>query len=253
MTKPRLPMTQLPLALQLAPDATFDTYLVENANAAAVAHARALGVGQRRDAVWLAGPAGVGKSHLLQAACVAAGRAYRRAIYVPLERRAELDPGVLGNLGALDLVTIDALERVAGDAAWERALFDLLNATAESGSGVVLAARAVPAQVGFSLRDLASRGAGAVLYRIAALTDDGQITALIRHAASRGLRLDRSAAQFLSHRVARDMGTLCRWLDWLDTAALAAQQHVTIPLIRALLERRGSAANDAGRASNAPA
>jgi DnaA family protein len=235
MGEVQFPVTQLPLALRLAPSATFETFVVDG-NVSALAHVRAVAVGDRHDTIWLAGEPGAGKSHVLQAACVAAGKAGRRAIYVPLDRHVELSPALLSDLDALDLVALDCLEAVAGDAAWERALFGVLNPTAGH-PGVLLASRRLPAQAGFALRDLASRAAGAIVYRLAALSEESQIAALMQHAARRGLSLDHSAAQFLAHRVARDMGTLSRWLERLDAAALAAKKQVTIPLIRALLEQ----------------
>lgn len=237
MAEPPYPVTQLPLALRLAPSATFATF-VAGRNDTAVTHVRSIAAGERHDTVWLAGEAGVGKSHLLQAACAAADSAGRRAIYVPLDRHRELAPEVLADLDLLDVVALDAVDAVVGQAVWERALFGVLNpAVTGQPGGVLLAARHAPGQIGFALRDLASRAAGAVLYRLAPLAEDDQIEALARHAASRGLTLDEGAARFLVHRVARDMGTLSRWLDRLDAAALAAQKQITIPLIRALLEQ----------------
>ena len=54
----------------------------------------------------------------------------------------------------------------------------------------------------------------------------------------RPMPLEQPPHMFLMHRVARDMGTLCAWLDQLDSAALAAQRRITIPLIRELLANR---------------
>ena len=85
------------------------------------------------------------------------------------------------------------------------------------------------------LPDLASRAAGAVVYRLEPLQDEDQIAALIGHARARGLELDRAAAEYLQHRVARDMSGLTEWLERLDRASLVAQRRLTIPFIRELL------------------
>ena len=55
------------------------------------------------------------------------------------------------------------------------------------------------------------------------------------HAAARGLELSDAAGQYLLTRVSRDMAGLCRWLETLDAASLAAQRRLTIPLIRETL------------------
>jgi DnaA-homolog protein len=248
MTDRHAEFEQLPLALRLAPSATFESY-VANGNAVALAQVRAVACGTSRDAIWLAAERGAGKSHLLQAACAAATALGRRAIYVPLRHHDELDPGILEDLDTLDLVALDDLEAVAGNAAWEAALFGVLTPLSSAHPGVVLASAQVPARVDFALRDLASRAAGALVYRIEPLSDQGRIAALQRHAATRGLRLETPAAQFLLTRIARDMGTVSAWLDRLDTEALATQRQITIPLIRRLLER---AAEPEGGASVGP-
>ena len=232
------PIPQLPLALQLAREATFETYLAEADNAGVAAHVRAVATGERRDAIWLAGGIGVGKTHLLQAACTAAGAAGRRAIYVPLGRHSELSPGLLGDLDALDLVALDAVDSVARNRDWETALFGVLTPRSAETASLLFASRDVPAKVAFDLPDLASRAAGMIVYRLVGLSDEAQIGALLRHAEQRGVGLDRAAAEFLAHRVARDMSTLCHWLDRLDAASLAAKRQITIPLIRAVLQYR---------------
>ncbi len=225
-------MAQLPLELALADHASFDTF-VGGSNAAAVEHARGLACGGA-GTVWLWGGEGVGKSHLLQAACRAAAEAGRRAMYVALPA---LSPAILADLEHVDLLAVDDVHAVAGDLSWEEALFVILN-THLGGSGALLLAAAAPAvQCRFQLADLASRGAGAVTYRLAQLDDDDRAKALRLHAAARGLTLDPAAADFLLKRVAREMSVLTAWLARLDRASLTAQRRLTIPFIRALLER----------------
>ena len=74
------------------------------------------------------------------------------------------------------------VERVAGDAAWERQLFVLFNELAARRGGLLLAARAAAGAAGFAMPDLASRAAGAVAYRLQPLADDDRLAALLAHA-----------------------------------------------------------------------
>jgi DnaA family protein len=225
-------MGQLPLALALPTHARFETY-VAGANRAVVEHARAVARGAP-DALWIAGPAASGKTHLLQAACREAASMARRAMYVPLAER-ELEPAILAGLESVDLLAVDDVERVAGDPAWERQLFVLLNDLVARRGGLLLAARSPAAAAGFRLPDLASRAAGAVAYRLQALGDSDRLAALLAHAAARGLELERDVAEYLLNRVHRDMAGLTSWLDRLDRASLAEQRRVTIPFVRRLL------------------
>jgi DnaA family protein len=85
------------------------------------------------------------------------------------------------------------------------------------------------------LPDLASRAAGAAVYRLAALGDGERLEALLAHARCRALAIDAAAAAYLLTRVPRDMAQIALWLDRLDAASLAAQRKITIPLIRSVL------------------
>lgn len=222
---------QLALPLRLDDHAVFGTF-VAGRNAAAVAHVRTLASDGAGGTLWLWGPRGVGKSHLLQAACRAADAAGQRAMYLPLGAGSGLEPDVLAGLDALDFLALDGLDAVAGRGNWERALFDVLNEFHARGKRLLLAASNAPAALDFALADLASRAAGAIVYRLHPLGDDEQIDALHLHARNRGFELEPAAARFLQTRVERDMSALCGWLNRLDAASLAARRRITIPFIR---------------------
>jgi DnaA family protein len=223
-------LAQLPLALTLADHATFETF-VGGSNATAVEHVRSLARGSA-DTVWLWGADGAGKTHLLQAACREATAAGRRAMYVALPTASA---EILSGLEHVDVLAVDDVHSVAGDLEWEQSLFVILNAFLGGNGALLLAASAPASQCGFRLADLASRGAGAVTYRLSALDDAERGHALRLHAAARGLRLDAAATDFLLARVARDMAALTTWLARLDRASLTAQRRLTIPFIRELM------------------
>jgi len=224
-------MGQLPLELGLKPHASFES-LIAGPNAAAIEHVRAVADGRRRESVWLYGPAHTGKTHLLAAACRAAGTANLRPIYLSAEEGR--DPGLVAELDDLDLVALDDVHRVAGNAAWEAALFGLFDARLQRG-GLVVAAAAAPRDCGFALPDLVSRAGSMAIYRLDFLGDDDLEAAVLGHAASRGLSLDSAAAAYLLQRLSRDLGQLTDWLDRIDRYSLAAQRRITIPLLREVI------------------
>ena len=67
---------------------------VAGGSAEAVRHVRELAAGDRAGCAWLHGPAGTGKTHLLQAACATAAES-GRAGYLPLSDFAQGEAGVL--------------------------------------------------------------------------------------------------------------------------------------------------------------
>lgn len=231
MSAPRSP--QLPLDFAPAPSARFETF-VGGPNQAAVDHAAALAAG-RGGALWLYGADGTGKSHLLQAACVAAAARGRRAMYVPLAAADAAAPEALADLEALDLLALDDVERVAGDAAWERRLFAIFNDVAAGDTSLLLAARDAPRTLGFALPDLASRASGATVYRLRPLADQDRVHALVAHASARGFELEQAAAEYLLTRVARDMHALARWIERFDRASLAEGKRLTMRFVRDLI------------------
>jgi DnaA family protein len=230
-------MAQLPLPLRLSRHATFASF-VAGANAAVVEHIRAVALGERKDSIWLAGPAGTGKSHLLASACRAAGDAGLRPIYLALDPAA--DPGLLSELDGMDLIALDDVTRVAGRADWERALFTVMDARLGRG-GLLAAAGAVPRESAFALPDLSSRAGAMTVYRLAEPGDDDLLAATRMQAELRGLVLDAATAGYLLQRVSRDLGTLIDWLDRIDRFSLAAQRRITIPLVRRVLEEADAA------------
>jgi DnaA family protein len=227
---------QLALGLELDVAASFETFLVEG-SAEALAALRRISNGADSQPLWICGPRSSGKSHLLQAACRAATERGGRAMYLPLARASELEPEVLHGCETLDLLAIDDVDAVAGDARWEAALFAVVNESLMNAAPLVLAAQAAPRDVAFGLADLRSRAGAHIVYRIAALSDEGLETLLVRSATERGMSFDHGALQYLQRRVRRDMRVLEGWLGRLDRASLAAQRRVTVALVRSVLAR----------------
>lgn len=232
-------MRQLPLGVELGVSLRFETF-VEGRSAAAVEALRRLADGTGAAPVWIYGPPGSGKSHLLQATCARAGDAGRSTAWLPLALVKDEGPGILDGFEALDLVALDDLEAVAGQPAWESALFTLYNGLAERRAGLACAAAAAPAATGIRLPDLASRLAASEVHRLEALAEPEQAAALRQRASRRGLELPDETLAFLTRRAPRDFATLCRMLDALDTESLAAQRRLTVPFVRDWLARTGA-------------
>jgi DnaA family protein len=136
---------------------------------------------------------------------------------------------------ALELVCVDDLDRIVGDARWERALFTLYNGLLEHGGALLVASARSPAELDFELPDLASRLRSGPVFQLAALDDADRLLALQGHALARGLALPDDTARYLLRRTRRDMHSLCAVLDTLDRASLAAQRRLTVPFVRDLL------------------
>jgi DnaA-homolog protein len=229
-------MDQLPLGLRLADRAVFDSFW-PSGNEQLLAHLKAVARGDVAGVTWLAGPHASGKSHLLQATCALAPAA-RRCGYFPLGQLAALGPAALEGLPRLKLVCLDDVQRAAGDADWERALFGLYRELEDSGGSLLAAAPEAPALLPWGLRDLGSRFTAATIFVLRPLEESAQREALMLRARVRGFELPEEVARWLQQRYPRDMGTLYQLLDTLDSAALVAQRRLTLPFIRSVLLQR---------------
>ena len=227
---------QLPLGVQLGVSMRFGTYH-EGPNGAVVAALKELVAEKGHAPLWILGPAGVSKTHLLQASCAFAGERGLTSAYLPLAAPRDLVPGLLAGLEQLDLVVLDDVDAIAGQPAWEQALFTLHNEILETGGRLACSAQSPPAGVGFALADLASRMSACVVHTLQRLAESDQGLALRRRAVHRGLELPDDTLSYLTRRAPRDFAALCRLLDELDTEALAAQRRLTIPFVRQVLER----------------
>lgn len=231
MNEPSSPVAQLPLDLGVNNNATFDNYIA-GPNAQAVAYLRRLSGGERQPGVYLWGPTGVGKSHLLQAVCQAAGAA---AMYLPLQWADRFPCEALRGIENLDRVCIDDIHAIAGRRDWETALTRLLDRIQAAGGGVVIAGDAAPAALGLASPQLASRLAGGLTLQLQPLDEADKLQALRERAARRGLQLSDEAGRYLARHYSRDMGVLCAALERIDQASLIAKRKPTIPFMRSVL------------------
>ena len=186
--------------------------------------------------LYLHGPSGTGKSHLLIGACRRSIEANRPARYLSL---AQLPVPRIDAIAAVDaegLLAIDDVQAIAGDRQAERALFGLYNRAKAADARMLFAASASPAELGVTLPDLVSRLAMCTQYALRPLDDAGR-RAMLRVLAGRlGLRLDDDVLDWWFARQPRDPASLVALLQRADRASLAAQRRITIPFLRELLE-----------------
>lgn len=225
---------QLPLGVQLSETASFESFH-PGPNAEAVQALK--GLTQGPPLLLLFGPAGSGKSHLLQALTRDA-RARAACGYVPLAQLAEAGIEAIEGLEDLDLVCLDDVDRVAARRDWAEALVRLLDALRAHGAHCAVSAVAPPERLACALPDLATRLSQAAIYGLKPLGDDERAQLLQDRARARGLELPLDAARHLLSRLPRDTGTLVAALDRLDRASLSAQRKLTLGFVQQWLREQ---------------
>lgn len=225
---------QLPLDYRLRDASTFDTFVPgPNTELTTALGAAAAG---GRGAYYVHGPAGSGRTHLLEATCRTAAQAGRTSMYLPLAGLESFGPALLDGLDQVAVLCLDDLQVLAGNRPWEQRLVVLLDALREAGSLLVVSAAAAPGALPALLPDLASRLSRAVIYPLRNLEDADRVRALGVRARMRGLELPGPVARYLLAHCARDFESLFGVLDRIDRASLADQRRITLPFVRELLD-----------------
>lgn len=225
---------QLTLKLTGVPDFDFESF--HPAGNGQLLH-RLQQVASGRDRAWLflCGGSGSGKSHLLQATCLAAQQAGRACLFLAGRELLPLRPAVLQELQGLELLCIDDLDALLGQRDWEEALFHLYNRLRDAGAGLVVAATQPPRRLETGLEDLRSRLAALELYAVQPLGDEDKRTLLQRAAQSRGFALPDEVAGYILQRSSRDMLSLQKVLNRLDQQSLTEQRLITLPFVRKVM------------------
>ncbi|MDP2134537.1 MAG: DnaA regulatory inactivator Hda [Sulfuritalea sp.] len=220
--------SQRQMLLDLKPEQppTLDNFVV-GANAELVARLRSLCDAHSFEALYLWGPAGCGKSHLL-AATASTARAQRPVVFLQgMEAGAELalPPG--------SLLVIDDIRELGAEA--QITLFRAFNAARFLGLALLLAGNAPPLRL--ELReDLRTRIGQTLIYEIQSLSDEEKGAALRRHAIERGMLMDAGVVHYLLRHGRRDLPSLMAMLNSLDRASLEQKRPPTLPLLRELMQ-----------------
>jgi DnaA family protein len=217
-------MKQLPLPILAPPTARFDTF-VAGANVAALQHLQQLDGGSPPVFLW--GPAGSGKTHLLHA--LAQQRQQRG------ERVGWFDPSVRQPWSLesdCNLLLLDGCD--AYDDEQQRSAFALLIQAQSQRVAWVAAARVPPVDLDVR-EDLRTRLGWGPVFALRCLPEEQVRAVLRRESDRRGIFLSDEVMDYLLTRFSRDLSHLMALLDRLDGFALAEHRGVTVPLLKKML------------------
>jgi DnaA-homolog protein len=225
---------QIPLPLEPPRADRFEEF-VAGPNAAALAAVRHL-LDEPGGVLYLSGPQGSGKSHLLNALCHAARERGLAAFYVALKRLPPEAAAGLEGLQTLDLVCVDDFDRVAGDPHWERALFRCFNEIRAARGRLLVSSGQPLSALPVGLPDLASRLAWGVRQSLQPPDDEGKLQILQQRARAMRIDVPLDVHNYLLRYGRRDLASLLSALERLKEAAFTGKRRITVPLARKVLD-----------------
>lgn len=195
-------MKQLLLDIQPPAPPTFENYIAGQNNEI-IASIRALIDHQATsNFLYLWGPIGSGKTHLLTAAKAA------------------------GITVVDDVHTLDNEQQIQ--------LFNQYNTIKAAGGSLITAGEHAPSQM--ALRDdLATRLAWGLVYQLHPLSDAEKAQALKKHADDRSMKLPEEVITYCLRHLRRDLPSLMAVLDALDEWSLTEKKPVNVSLLKKLL------------------
>ncbi|NWG39618.1 MAG: DnaA regulatory inactivator Hda [Hydrogenophilaceae bacterium] len=211
-------MQQLLLDIRPAASPSLDNYIA-GPNQELVSHLLEWKTGKTPEkSLYLWGPPGSGKTHLL--------RALTRQPAALYWNGADEIPD------ATRLIALDDVEQLSE--APQIKAFTAFNHAITAGTLWIAAGKNAPS--GLSVRDdLRTRLGWGLVYRLQPLGDQDMQDALILHARNLGFDLDPAIPAWLLARQRRDLGYLLQVVEALDRYSLQTQRRVTLPLLKSLL------------------
>ncbi|HEY9018413.1 HdaA/DnaA family protein [Thiomicrospira sp.] len=231
---------QLPLKINLRDDASFETFVAEQESIALVlSHLQQPDNARFAGCYYFYGASGVGKTHLLQAACRFYTQKQRQSVYFPLSNTAlPLIPDVLNGLEITDLVCLDDVDKIIGQVAWERSLANFLAKSRVLGHRVLLTGSLDLIDWPVVSDELRRELLSIMPVHLSALQGSRELVlALQRHALYKGFDLPIEVGNFLLKRFSHNLEELLVVLGVLEQATLAEKRRLTLPFVKDVLAR----------------
>ncbi len=139
--------------------------------------------------------------------------------------------------GECDVLAIDNLDAIAGNADWEAFFYRVVNRCRDGELRFLFATRVRPDDLPARLNDFRSRLQWGLLLQLPSNGDVEIREILRRRAQLLGITLSEEVITYLMRHYERDLAAQMAILRRLDETSLSRQRRVTIPLIKSTLRQ----------------
>lgn len=227
-------MAQLVLDLNFSVQATFDNF-IKGGNIEIVNFLRTTFVDRRESYSYIWGTKSIGKTHLLHACCHQMINRGERAFYLDLSMQQQLQTEILTGLEQYDLICLDNINAVKGQAKWQEKLFYFYNRCRDKSTRLLISADRTPGNLELELADLKSRLSWGLILHLQELTDTEKLQGLQVRAKEKGINLSEEVGLYILAHYSRDMHKLMCLLERIDKQSLIEKRRVTIPFLKTII------------------
>lgn len=224
---------QIPLQFEFQANQKFTTFY-PGGNEEIVNHLQQI-CHDKEQQIYLCGSAGTGKTHLLQATTHHAIEQGKSAFYFSFSSNSLPDTSLLDGLEQMDIICLDNIDKIAGNALWEHAFFTFFNQHRDSNKQLVISSSCPPKYIAIELPDLKTRMSWGLTLVLKDLSDEQQLHALIYKANDLGFEISPQVGRFLISRYASDLPSIWALLEKIEIATLSAQRKLTIPFLKQIM------------------
>jgi chromosomal replication initiator protein len=235
--------------LRLHPDYTFDNFVVGPSNR--LAHASCIAVsrslGDTYNPLFVYGNSGLGKTHLLQAACFEAQRKSNGAVIQFLSCEEFVNRFIRaieeGNLAGFhsqfrtaDMLVIDDIQFLREREQSQEEFFHTFNTLYNNGKQIILSADSPPGKIPSLEERLVSRFNWGLVAGIDPPSYETRVAIVQKKAHLRGLSISDEIAQYIAHKVQANIRELEGALTSIYAVATTTGKKISLELAQTALE-----------------
>jgi chromosomal replication initiator protein DnaA len=233
----------------ILPDKKFDNFVVDDANRFPylAAEAVATGIGKRYNPLFIYGPVGVGKTHLLHAISnkMLEVDPKKVLIYSSTEKFTDELLKALENddleefrskYREIDVLLIDDIQMLSGRETTQKEFFHMFNHLYNSGKQIVLCSDRPPSEIKELESRLRSRFEGGLIIDMAVPTFEGRRQILVNLSQLEGHSLSAEVLDYLAFYLDSSVRELEGGYNRVTAYASLMKEPVTVSLVRKVLE-----------------
>lgn len=241
---------QLALNVGLKEESLFDTFVSDSEGIKMAVEKLKTAIEQGSSQFYcFVGDIGVGKSHLLQAACRYKtdtlmgphSQASGSSLYISLrESDIPLVPDILNGVEKIGVVAIDDVDAIFDHSqqavSWEKALSDLILKSKMLGNTVLLSSQRFPSDWPIESREFVDAMISVITVSLKPITAKQDLVVALQKRSKRlGFNLPLEVGNYLIKQFSNDLQELLTVLKLLEQASFEQKRRLTLPFVKKVL------------------